>query len=162
MTDFESEQYIEVCRERDVLKARIAELEGKGEKPFNGHTELPWDMQVCENQEAVGTSTTYDLHHESDDGFSFVAEFENKEDAEFAIHAVNSHYPLTAQVRSLRGAAQAAADAMAWIKPLALAHAISHAHGMEMHPVHAEAMKTTDAALFTLAENGITPKDHEE
>lgn len=124
MTDFESEQYIEVCRERDVLKARIAELEGKGEKPFNGHTELPWRLkrdtwrdpatdEYESDQLLVSTKdkTIVDIPFGDDEQVSIW-------DADFVNHAVNSHYPLMAQVRSLRGAAQAAADALGECKRL--------------------------------------------
>ena len=62
------------------------------QKPFNDHTPLPCDHQVCENRDPFGSSISHDLHHEDGDGFSFVAEFSNEDDAMFARHACNTYY----------------------------------------------------------------------
>ncbi len=72
------------------------------QKPFNAHKAIPWDVQECENDEVFGTSISFDLHYEDDDGFSFIAEFTNAEDAEFASHAVNTYYQREAELQSMR------------------------------------------------------------
>lgn len=67
------------------------------QKPLN------WTVHEVENNVPDGSRlVTWDISAEDDDGFTFVAEFSDPENAAFASHACNTFYQREAELQSMR------------------------------------------------------------
>jgi hypothetical protein len=101
--------------ENAALRERLAVLEGQGVEPFNGHTPLPWDIGESNyaDDDRLGIRSddwvVADIH--LDANFDQAGTKEGRANAAFIVQACNAYYPTQSSLRSLRAAAQVAADA---------------------------------------------------
>ncbi len=141
------------------LEARIADLEGIGVEPFNGHSPLPW-TKVRGSERDPATDEYQGVNYLKDDGGT-IADFfyndhirddeETEANADFVEHAVHSYYPLTSQVRQQREAMQVCADALHDEKLMRAGHRFKNNGTTKLE-------STAAAALSRLKELEITPK----
>jgi hypothetical protein len=138
-------EFAELLRENTALKQRVRDLEGRGVEQFNGHTELPW----VRSKSVANVITDALIDDGAHPDIAVFQRYKCSEDAAFVLHAVNSYYPITSQVRELREAMQVCADSLDKVDDY-----LGDAGIDDTHPLY----RIMSPALSRLKELGITPK----
>jgi len=138
------------------LEARLAILEGKGQEPWNGHTELPWRTDsVGTKVKGCGDVLGMDVIASLSPTMNYTRGMTRQTaNAAFIVHCANSYYPTQARLRSLTEAAQVAADALDKCKGWAWrCYDIDVSSSMQL--AAGEHAKEADTALSLLSQNGV-------
>jgi hypothetical protein len=175
--EFYEKDRAKLLAENAALRERLAVLEGQGVEPFNGHHELPWERGETEDRGLkIDSPSWYGFARIWTSSENMVTRKvteapEGVDTVDFIVHACNTYYPTQSALRSLRAAAQVAADALNGsvfpnaisadeLALLAMNNAASQKSidmARQIADDHRKSQEASRAALAALAEQGAIP-----